>query len=127
MRAALEAVNTAPRSNASAGMEIAAVAVTLACAGAPGLPNHAGALHAGVQAALIDTACGFAADAVADPVVPAQMSLTFLAPASRFEAPAQVVMAGRSQVFANAELMAFSKNGEERLMATRTAVLVRMV
>lgn len=125
MRSALEAVNAASPFNAGAGMEIGAVApgaVTLACTSAPGLLNHAGALHAGVQAALIDTACGF----VAGPVVTAQTSLTFLAPAPRFEARARVVKAGRSQVFANAELFAFGEDGEERLVATGTAVLVRV-
>ncbi len=131
MRAALEAVNAASPFNASARMQIGAVAVgavTLACASAPGLLNHAGALHAGVQAALIDTACGFAAGPVAGPVVTAQMSLTFLAPArgNRFEARARVVKAGRSQVFANAELFAMAEGGEERLVATGTAVLVRV-
>lgn len=126
MRGALEAVNAASPFNAGAGMEIGAIAacaVTLACAAAPGLLNHAGALHAGVQAALIDTACGFAAGTVAGPVVTAQMSLSFLAPGDRFEARARVVKAGRSQVFAEAELFAI---GEERLVAAGTAVLVRV-
>lgn len=131
MRAALEAVNAASPFNTGAGMEIAAVAagaVRLTCAAAPGLLNHAGALHAGVQAALIDTACGFAAGTVAGPVVTAQMNLNFLAPArgNRFETRARVVKAGRSQVFAEAELFAFGEGGEERLVATGTAVLVRV-
>lgn len=131
MRGALEAVNAASPFNAGTGMEIGAVAAgaaTLACAGASGLLNHAGALHAGVQAALIDTACGFAAGTVAGPVVTAQMSLNFVAPArgSGFEARARVVKAGRSQVFADAELFALGDGGEERLVATGTAVLVRV-
>lgn len=131
MRSALEAVDAASPFNTGAEMEIGAVAagaVTLACAAAPGLLNHAGTLHAGVQAALIDTACGFAAGTVAGPVVTAQMSLTFLAPARapRFEARARVVKAGRSQVFADAELFAFGEDGEERLVTTGTAVLVRV-
>lgn len=124
-------VNAAPPFNAGAGMEIGAGApgaVTLGCAVAPGLLNHAGALHAGVQAALIDTTCGFATGTVAGAVVTAQMSLSFLAPAcgARFEARAHVVKAGRSQVFAEAELFAFAEGGEERLVATGTAVLVRV-
>ena len=131
MRAALQAVNAASPFNAGTGMEIEAVAagaVTLACVGRPGLLNHAGALHAGVQAALIDTACGFAAGTVAGAVVTAQMSLTFLSSArgTRFEARARVVKAGRSQVFTQAELFAFGDGGEERLVASGTAVLVRV-
>jgi len=40
--------------------------------------NHAGALHAGVQAALLDTACGYVAGTAAGNVVALQLNLQFL-------------------------------------------------
>jgi uncharacterized protein (TIGR00369 family) len=87
--------------------------VTLAGAAAPELMNHAGALHAGVQSALIDTACGFAAGTVAGNVVTLQMNVQFLASAKgeRFEARARVTKAGRSQIFAEAQLFALARAG----------------
>ena len=79
--AALAAVNAASPFNGLAGFEIVSAqagAVTLALdmqSGAEGtkLLNHAGALHAGVQAALLDTACGYAAGTLAGNVVTLQL------------------------------------------------------
>ncbi|HZG47368.1 MAG TPA: PaaI family thioesterase [Allosphingosinicella sp.] len=60
--------------------------------------NHPGALHAGVQAALLDTACGYAAGTVAGNVVTLQLNLQFLSSAKgdRFEARARVTKAGKA-------------------------------
>jgi uncharacterized protein (TIGR00369 family) len=126
----LRAANAASPFNALAGFEIAHIGdgeVTLTAAAAPNLMNHAGLLHAGVQSALIDTACGYAAATVAGNVVTVQMSLSFVAAAQgdRFEARARVIKAGRTQVFAEAELYA-SRGDEEALVASGTAVLVRV-
>ena len=71
--AALTAVNAASPFNGLAGFEIVSAqagAVTLGLdmqSGAAGaeLLNHAGALHAGVQAALLDTTCFYAAEPAA--------------------------------------------------------------
>jgi uncharacterized protein (TIGR00369 family) len=134
MVAALEAVNVASPFNRLAGFRVVAAqagAVVLAGAAAPELMNHAGTLHAGVQSALIDTACGFAAGSVAGNVVTLQMSVQFLSSAKgeRFEARARVTRAGRSQVFAEAQLFALRGPGagaEEVLVASGTAVLAKL-
>jgi uncharacterized protein (TIGR00369 family) len=128
---ALEGVNAASPFNRLAGFGVAEAssgAVILAGSAAPELMNHAGALHAGVQAALIDTACGFAAGTVAGNVVTVQMSLSFLASAKgeRFEARARVTKAGRSQIFAAADLFALRGEEEEVLVASGTAVLAKV-
>jgi uncharacterized protein (TIGR00369 family) len=130
MAAALEAVNAASPFNRLAGFRVAAAqagAVTLAATADAQLINHAGALHAGVQSALIDTACGFAAGTVAGKVVTVQMNVQFLSPAKgeRFEARARVTKAGRSQIFAEAQL--FARRGDaEMLVASGTAVLAKL-
>jgi uncharacterized protein (TIGR00369 family) len=130
MIAALEAVNGASPFNQLAGFRVTeaeAGAVTLAGAAAPELTNHAGALHAGVQSALIDTACGFAAGTVAGNVVTLQMNVQFLSSAKgdRFEARARVTKAARGQIFAEAQLFAF-RGEEEALVASGTAVLAKL-
>ena len=130
MAAALEAVNGASPFNRLAGFRVTeaeAGAVTLSGAAAADLMNHAGALHAGVQAALIDTACGFAAGTVAGNVVTLQMNMQFLSSArgDRFEARARVTKAGKTQIFAEAQLFAIRAE-EEALVASGTAVLAKL-
>ena len=129
LAAALEGVNSASPFNRMAGfrvIEASAGAVTLAGDAAAELTNHAGALHAGVAAALIDTACGFAAGSVAGNVVTLQMNLNFLASAKgeRFEARARVTKAGQSLIFAEALLYAI-RGDEEVLVASGTTVLAK--
>jgi uncharacterized protein (TIGR00369 family) len=89
--------------------------------------NHAGALHAGVQAALLDTACGYAAGTIAGNVVTLQLNLQFLSSAKgdRFEARARVTKAGKAQLFAAAELIAW-RDGAEVLAASASAVLAKV-
>ena len=130
MVAALEAVNAASPFNQLGRFRVAAAqagAVTLAGAAGSELMNHAGALHAGVQAALIDTACGFAAGTVGGNVVTVQMNVLFLSSAKgdRFEARARVTKAGRTQIFAEAQLLAL-RGGDEALVASGTAVLAKL-
>jgi uncharacterized protein (TIGR00369 family) len=130
LTAALAAVNAASPFNGWAGMEIVAAApgaVTLALPSRPELLNHAGALHAGVQTALLDTVSGYAAGTIAGNVVTLQIGVQFLASAKgdRFEARASITRAGRSQLFADAKLLAL-RGDEEVLVATATAVLTRL-
>jgi uncharacterized protein (TIGR00369 family) len=89
------------------------------------LGQYAGFLHAGVIAAMIDTACGFAAFSVVGHVLASHFSVDCLATASgeSFVARGRVVKAGRRQVFAAAELFARA-DGKERLVATGQAILV---
>lgn len=92
----------------------------------PELLNHAGALHAGVQCAALDTVAGYAAATIAGPVVTLQFTTSFLSSAKgeRFAADGQVVKAGKSQLFVEARLTAW-RDGDERLVATASAVLTR--
>ncbi len=87
--------------------------------------QYAGFLHAGMTAALIDTACGFAAvAATGSRVLAAHLSVNFLRPAigKRFTARARVVKPGRSQVFSSCELFGETDEGE-RLVATGETIL----
>lgn len=93
----------------------------------PELRNHAGALHAGVQCAALDTVAGYAAATLAGPVVTLQFTTSFLSSAKgeRFVAAGRVAKAGKSQLFVEARLTAV-REGEERLVATATAVLSKL-
>ena len=87
--------------------------------------QYSGFLHAGLVAALIDTACGFAAATVAGPrLLAAHFSVNCLRPASgqRFIARAHVVKPGRQQVFTACELFAIDA-GIEKLVATGETLL----
>ncbi len=76
-------------------------------------------------AALIDTACGFAAATLAGPrLLAAHFSVNCLRPASgqRFVARARVVKPGRQQLFTACELFAVER-GAEKLVATGETLL----
>ena len=88
--------------------------------------QYAGHLHAGMIAALLDTACGFAAATVAGSVTASHFSMNCLRPAvgRGFVAKGTTVRAGRRQVFARAELFAEDEEGKTSLVATGETVLV---
>lgn len=85
------------------------------------LTQYAGHLHAGMIAALLDTACGFAAATVVGNVTASHFSMNCLRPAvgRSFTAKGSTVRAGRRQVFTRAELFAENEQGETSLVATR--------
>lgn len=88
--------------------------------------QYAGFLHAGMIAALLDTACGFAATTTSGfAVLASQFSMNCLAPAvgDEFVALGRVVKAGRKQVFTTGELFAV-REGTRKLVATATTLLV---
>ncbi|KQW23424.1 phenylacetic acid degradation protein [Afipia sp. Root123D2] len=91
-----------------------------------GLTQYAGHLHAGMIAALLDTACGFAAATVVGGVTASHFSMNCLKPAvgDRFVAKGTTIQAGRKQIFARAELFAVNGDGEEALVATGETLLV---
>lgn len=92
----------------------------------PDMGQYNGFLHAGVIAALLDTACGFAAHTMAvGGVLSSHFSIDCLAPAvgQEFRALGRVVKAGRKQIFTAGELYGLA--GEQpKLVATANAILV---
>jgi uncharacterized protein (TIGR00369 family) len=126
--AAIRAVNASAAFNRWAGFEVLDAGDGRAELRLPWreeLGQYAGFAHAGVVAALVDTACGFAAATRVGPVVASQCAVRYLAPAAgdAFVATATVVRAGRRQVFTAAELHA-EQGGERRLVAVGDTVLV---
>jgi uncharacterized protein (TIGR00369 family) len=121
--------------NASAGLNrLAGFDVTAAGNGAAeivmewnnDLTQYAGHLHAGMIAALLDTACGFAAATTAGNVTASHFSMNCLRPAvgRRFIAVGATIRAGRKQIFARAELFAENELGERSLVATGDTLMV---
>jgi uncharacterized protein (TIGR00369 family) len=121
--------------NASAGLNsLAGFDVTAAGNGAAeivmewnnDLTQYAGHLHAGMIAALLDTACGFAAATSAGNVTASHFSMNCLRPAvgRRFIAVGKTIRAGRKQIFARAELFAENDVGERSLVATGDTLMV---
>lgn len=88
--------------------------------------QYSGHLHAGVIAALLDTACGFAAATLVGSVTASHFAMNCLRPAvgRHFIAKGMTVRPGRRQVFARAELLAADEQGELSLVATGETVLV---
>jgi uncharacterized protein (TIGR00369 family) len=82
--------------------------------------------HAGMIAALLDTACGFAAATKVGSVTASHFSMNCLKPAvgSVLVAKGRMVRAGRRQVFARAELFAEDERGMSFLVATGETLLV---
>ena len=90
------------------------------------LTQYFGYLHAGVIAALLDTACGFAASTLVGRVTASHFSMNCLRPAvgRRFVAKGATLRAGRKQVFALAELFAENAQNQRALVATGQTILV---
>ena len=88
------------------------------------LLQQSGFLHAGVIAAMIDRAAGFAAASLVGAVLTCNFQVTPYRPAvgEIFEARAQVVRAGKTQAFVNVELFAIIGDSR-KLAAGGTAVL----
>jgi uncharacterized protein (TIGR00369 family) len=126
--AQIRAINASAAFNRWAGFEVEQAEggeVTLSLAWREEFGQYAGFLHAGMVAALIDTACGFAAATVVGRVLASNCQVSFFAPAvgERFLARARVVKPGKRQVFTSAELFAI-KDGEEKLVAGGSTILM---
>ena len=90
------------------------------------LGQYSGFLHAGLVAALIDTACGYAAATLAGTgLLASHFSVNCLRPAigELFSARARVVKPGKSQFFTTCELFAIS-DGKSTLVATGETLLM---
>jgi uncharacterized protein (TIGR00369 family) len=83
--AALREVTKRAKFNSWLGLEIVSAsegAVELHLAWREEFGQHAGYLHAGIIAALLDTACGFAAYSLSGEILASQLSVKFLRPAT---------------------------------------------
>jgi uncharacterized protein (TIGR00369 family) len=123
------AVDAASAFNAAQGFEIAALAdgqATIKMTASATALNHSKALHAGIVAGLLDTVAGYAAATVAGQVVTVGLNIAYVSASSgpTFEARADVIRAGRTQVFVDARLFAIGET--EKLIATANVILTRI-
>jgi len=126
---ALAAVNASAAFNRAAGFDVVAAGngeATIRMNWRDDLTQYSGHLHAGMIAALLDTACGFAAATLVGTVIASHFSMNCLKPAvgRYFVARGTTLRAGRRQVFARAELLAADEQGDLVLVATGETVLV---
>ena len=126
---ALAAVNASAAFNRAAGFDVVAAGngeATIRMNWRDDLTQYSGHLHAGMIAALLDTACGFAAATLVGTVTASHFSMNCLKPAvgRYFVARGTTLRAGRRQVFARAELLAADEQGDLVLVATGETVLV---
>lgn len=125
----LNAVNASAAFNRSVGFEVVTAGhgeVTIRMSWRDDLTQYSGHLHAGLIAALLDTACGFAAATLVGAVTASHFSMNCLRPAigRDFVAKGTTVRAGRRQMFARAELFAADERDDLTLIATGETVLV---
>lgn len=125
----LIAANASAGLNRQAGFEVITAENGIAEIRMPwndGFTQYSGYLHAGMIAALLDTACGFAAATNAGAVMASHFSMNCLRPAigRTFVAKGTTVKAGRKQIFARAELFAENEQGEMSLVATGETLIV---
>jgi uncharacterized protein (TIGR00369 family) len=95
------------------------------------LTQQHGYMHAGVVAAVVDTACGYAALTLADAgseVLSIEFKLNLLSPAvgERFVARARVVRSGRNVTVCAGDVFALRPGGEEKPVATMLATMMRV-
>jgi len=127
----LIAANAAARFNQCFGFEVVSAAdgeAELRMPWSDDLTQYAGHLHAGMIAALLDTACGFAAATLIGGVTASHFSMNCLRPGvgRGFVARGVTVRAGRRQIFARAELFAENDFGDRSLVATGETLLVAL-
>ena len=95
------------------------------------LTQQDGFLHAGIVAAIADTACGYAAHTLMPAtarVLSIEFKLNLLAPAvgERLEARARVIRAGRTVTVCRADVLAITDKNE-KLVATMTGTMMTLV
>jgi uncharacterized protein (TIGR00369 family) len=94
------------------------------------LTQHNGFLHAGITAAIVDTACGYAAftlmPAQTD-VLTAEYKINFLSPArgDYFLAMGRILKAGKTLTIARGDVFAITGD-EQKLIATVLATIICM-
>lgn len=125
----LVATNASAAFNRLVGLEVVSAGggeVELRMPWRDDLTQYAGHLHAGMIAALLDTACGFGAATIVGSVTASHFAMNCLKPAVGrcFVAKGAILRAGRRQVFARAELFVENAQGEVSLVATGETLLV---
>ncbi|MDQ6892569.1 MAG: PaaI family thioesterase [Acidobacteriota bacterium] len=110
--------------------KVSAGEVTISLPFARGWTQQNGFLHAGILTTILDSACGYAAMSLrpaGTDVLTVEFKTNLLAPAvgERFEARARVRRSGRTLAVAAADAFAIGP-GEERLVATMLATIMRM-
>jgi uncharacterized protein (TIGR00369 family) len=124
---ALREVNRLAKFNNWMGLEVVSASegeVELRLAWREEFGQYAGYLHAGIIAAVLDTACGFAAYSLSGWVLASQLSVKYLRPAiaDAFIVRGRVIKPGKQQVFAAAELA--SLGDPQKLLAVGDTLLV---
>jgi len=129
LRSELAQINATAEFNRWAGIEVTAASegeVELRLPWRPELGQYVGFLHAGLVAAMIDTACGFAAATLVGPnVLASHFAVNCMSPAvgDTFIARATVDKAGKRLLFCSAELFA-EKAGTRKLVASGETILM---
>jgi uncharacterized protein (TIGR00369 family) len=126
----LSAINAWTNFNLRAGFEVVAAAngeAEIRMKWNDSFTHYSGDLHAGMIAALLDTACGFAAATKLGPVTASHFSMNCLRPVlgSALVAKGRMVCARNRQALARADLFAEDEQGQASLVATGQALLVR--
>lgn len=93
------------------------------------LVQQHGYLHAGVSAAIADSACGYAALSLMAPdaaVLSVEYKVNLLAPAKgvRFQAVGRVVRSGRTITVVQGDVRAFDDLGESRIVLTMLGTMI---
>jgi uncharacterized protein (TIGR00369 family) len=96
------------------------------------LTQQHGFVHAGMLAAALDSACGYAAFTLmpaASGVLTIEFKINLLAPARgpRFQLIGQVAKAGRTISVVDGQAFEFEDGGHRRLIATMTATMMTVV
>jgi uncharacterized protein (TIGR00369 family) len=125
----LAAINAWANFNQRAGFEVVATAngeAEIRMKWNDSFTQYSGHLHAGMIAALLDTACGFAAATKVGSVTASHFSMNRMKPAvgRALVAKGRMMRAGSRQVFARAELFTEDWFGNTSLVATGEAILV---
>jgi uncharacterized protein (TIGR00369 family) len=106
--------------------------VVIGMAHSPALTQQHGFLHAGMLAAALDSACGYAAFTLmpADSgVLTIEFKINLLAPARgpRFQLVGQVTKAGRTISVVDGQAFEFDDDGARKLIATMSATTMTVV
>ncbi|HEV7893030.1 MAG TPA: PaaI family thioesterase [Pyrinomonadaceae bacterium] len=93
------------------------------------LTQQHGYLHAGIVAAVVDSACGYAAMSLAPAgaeILSIEFKLNLLSPArgASFVARARVKRAGRNITVCNGDLYALDESASEKVVATMLATMM---